>query len=97
MSVCVCLCSHVCSCLCWHVCVQDVGIKIWTFQCYCLRFSARPSGKRAEGLSLREQENSVIQQSLSQFPAFLSPDSGMAGMHLCGLAEATKPGKQVHL
>lgn len=56
-------------------------------------------GGRAEGgwggckaISEEEQE-----KSLSQFSVFSSSDSGIAGMHLCGLAEATKPGKQVHL
>lgn len=37
------------------------------------------------------------EKSLSQFSVFSSSDTGIAGMHLCGLAEATKPGKQVHL
>lgn len=82
------------------MCVWYVGKQVWTFQRYCWRFSARRvQEKRAEGckMMLREQEKPALQQSLSHFPVSLSSDSGIAGMHLCGLAEATKPGKQVHL
>lgn len=93
-SVCV-LYVYAC-CLCaWYV-----GKQVWTFQHYCWRFSARRvQEKRAEGCKMmfREQEKPALQQSLPHFPVSLSSDSGIAGMHLCGLAEARKPGKQVHL
>lgn len=73
--------------MCQYVCVWYVGKRDWTFQHYCWRFRVKPWGKWAEKPALQH----------TQFPASLSLDSGIAGMHLCGLAEATKPGKQVHL
>lgn len=73
---------------------------IWTFEGYCRRFSVGPrkeESRAVEGDALREREEPALRRSSSQFPVFPSSDSGIAGMHLCGLAEATKPGKQVHL
>lgn len=52
----------------------------------------RKTSRGAESEAFRGKE-----KPLSQFSVFTSSDAGMAGMHLCGLAEATKPGRQVHL
>lgn len=91
--------------VCVSVCVyyMYVGKWVWTFQRYGWRFSARPLGTRAEGVCKVIFEGaggaSAPTVTFSQFPVSLSlsPDAGIVGMHLCGWAEATKPGKQVHL
>lgn len=85
-----------CECVRVCVCMWSVGKRVWTSKRYCWRFSARPLGKRAEGCK-EIFEGAEKASRLVQFPFSTIPDSGISGMHLCGSAEATKPGRQVHL